>query len=190
MMTNSENGTSQTQSEIFKRRVQADERLDALYMQEMRCPYCQTKMPKGTAKCKNCGLTKEQIYYAKLTVPYKSGQNILMSKIRPAELPFWKMGLGSVFGFLGVHCFVAKRYLRGAVILLLTIAFLVSIVIFPMGYGEVEPNEIRYMFESTTYLFPGDLLGIVALGMWVWDFFAVFFRQFKYPVVVDLGDVA
>lgn len=190
MMTNNENESSQTQSEIFKRRVRADERLDALYMQEMRCPYCQTKMPKGTSKCKNCALTKEQIYYAKLKTPYKPGQNVLMSKVRPAELPFWKMAVGSVFGFFGVHCFVAKRYLRGALILLLSVAFIASLIIFPVGYGDAEPNEIRYMFESTTYLFPGDLLGMIALGMWIWDLFAVFFRQFKYPVVVDLGDDA
>ena len=51
-------------------RIKADKRLDNLYMSEMRCPYCQTKMPKGTSKCKNCALTKEQIYYADLTMPY------------------------------------------------------------------------------------------------------------------------
>ena len=85
------------------KRVHADDRLDNLYLSEMRCPYCQTKILKGTAKCKNCGLTKEQIYYAKLAKPFKRGQNVLMSKIRPADLPFWKMGAGSVFGFLGIH---------------------------------------------------------------------------------------
>ena len=184
------NATAVKQGDVFKQRVKADERLDALFMREMRCPYCRTRMPKGTSKCKNCGLTKEQIYYAKLTAPFKSGQNVLMSKVRPAELPFWKMGLSSIFGFFGIHCFVAKRYLRGAVILLLMVAYIVSLFIFPPTFGDEAPNAFRYMFESKTYLFPGDLMGIVALGMWIWDFFAIFFNQFKYPVVVDLGDEA
>ena len=166
----------------FKQRVMSDDRLDALYAREMRCPYCQTKMPGGTSKCKNCGLTKEQIYYAKLTTPYRRGHNILMSRVRPAELPFWKMAVGGVFGFLGIHCFIAKRYIRGAIMLLLTIAFIAELVIFPQG------NEIRSMFENVTHLFPGDLIGLFTLGLWVWDLFAIFLRQFKYPVVIDLGD--
>ena len=56
MTTNNEN---QTQNKVFQKRITADNRLDMLYMREMRCPYCQTKMPKGTSKCENCALTKE-----------------------------------------------------------------------------------------------------------------------------------
>ncbi len=175
---------------VFKHRVHADERLDALFMREMRCPYCQTKIPKGTSKCKNCALTKEQIYHAKLTTPYKPGQNILMSKVRPAELPFWQMITGASFGFLGIHCYIAKRYIRGIVMLLLTVSFIAALIMFPPAIGESAAHEYRLMFEEKTYLFPGDLLGIIALGMWVWDFFAVILRQFKYPVVVDLGEEA
>lgn len=172
------------------RRVRTDDRLDVIYMSEMRCPYCKTKIPRGTAKCKNCGLTKEQIYYAKLAKPFKRGQNILMSKIRPADLPFWKMGVGSVFGFLGIHCFIAKRYLRGVIMLLLTALFIAEMIIFPPAIGENAANAVRTMFEEKTHLFPGDLIGIVALGWWVVDFFAVFFRQFHYPVVIQLDEVA
>lgn len=176
--------------EVFNKRVHADDRLDMLYMREMRCPYCHTKIPKGTSKCKNCALTKEQIYYAKLTMPYKPGQNILYSKVRPESLPLWKMGLGGVFGFLGVHCFLAKRYLRGIIIVLLLAAYIATVIIFPPAFGDDLPNATRYMFESKTYPFPGDLLGLVALVMWVWDLFAIFLGQFKYPVVVDLGEEA
>lgn len=192
MMTNNNQEANQDMQRgtAFGQRITADDRLDAIYMSEMRCPYCQTRMPKGTSKCKNCALTKEQIYYAKLTNPYRRGQNILMSKVRPAELPLWKMVVGSIFGFLGIHCFIAKRYIRGAVILLLTVAFIATLFIFPPTYGDSVPNQTRYMFESTTYLFPGDLLGIVTLGLWVWDFFAILLRQFKYPVVVELGEEA
>ena len=172
------------------KRVHADDRLDNLYLSEMRCPYCQTKILKGTAKCKNCGLTKEQIYYAKLAKPFKRGQNILMSKIRPADLPFWKMGAGSVFGFLGIHCFIAKRYLRGVIMLLLTALFIAELIIFPPEIGEKACNEVRAMFENKTHLFPGDLIGIIILGWWVVDMFAVFFRQFSYPVVVHIDEDA
>lgn len=175
--------TTNLNSQPLNKRVQADERLDILYMKEMRCPYCQTKMPKGTAKCKNCALTKEQIYNAKLTAPYKPGREVLFSKVRPASMPFWKMVVSSIFGFLGIHCFISKRYLKGAVMLLLTIAFIATLIIFPAAANGQEPNAIRYMFESRTYLFPGDLLGIFALVMWVWDFFAVIFGQYKYPVL-------
>ena len=148
------------------KRVRTDDRLDNIYMSEMRCPYCQTKIMKGTAKCKNCGLTKEQIYYAHLAKPFKRGQNVLMSKIRPAELPFWQMGVGSVFGFLGIHCFIAKRYLRGAIMLLLTIAFIAEMIIFPPALGENSAHEVRAMFEDKTHLFPGDLIGMIILGWW------------------------
>ena len=182
--------TERPNNEIFHNRVQSDDRLDMLFMRDMRCPYCQTKMPKGTSKCKNCALTKEQIYYAKLTNPYRRGQNILMSKIRPAELPFWQMATGGVFGFLGVHCFIAKRYVRGAIILLLAVAFVASLIIFPSGLGDTEAHALRTAFEEKMFLFPGDLLGIFAFGLWVWDFFAVLFGQFKYPVVPELGDEA
>lgn len=180
--------TGEEQKDILGKRIQADDRLDVLYMTEMRCPYCQTKMPKGTSKCKNCALTKEQIYYAKLTAPYKPGSNVLFSKVRPAALPFWKMVVGGIFGCFGAHCFVAKRYLRGILMLLLTISFMATFFIFPPEVGESAGSQIRNMFEIRGYLFPGDLLGLLALGMWVWDFFAILFKQFKYPVVPELGE--
>lgn len=180
--------TTTNNSEVGKKRIKADDRLDALFMREMRCPYCQTKMPRGTSKCKNCGLSKEQIYYAKLTAPYKPGRNILMSKVRPAGLPLWQMGLGAAFGFFGIHCFISKRYLRGALFWLLLIGFIVELCIFPPNFGDPDKASIRYAFESRTYLFPGDLIGIILLGLWVWDLFAVFLRQYKYPVVVQLGE--
>lgn len=180
--------TMNPNNQPLSKRVQADERLDDLFMREMRCPYCQTKMPKGTSKCKNCALTKEQIYNAKLTAPYKSGREVLFSKVRPATMPYWKMVLGSLFGFFGIHCFLSKRYLRGVVMLLLTVTFIASLIIFPTATELTPAHEIRYMFESRTYLFPGDLLGIIVLGMWVWDFFAVVFGQYKYPVLPEIEE--
>ena len=179
--------TKNQNNPLVKNRVRSDDRLDHLYMTEMRCPYCQTKMPKGTSKCKNCALTKEQIYQAKLTVPYGKN-NILMSKVRPVELSYGKMVTGSVFGFLGLHCFFSKRFIRGIVLILLTVAAILSFVIFPSVHGETPSHPVRRMIEEKGMLFPGDLIGIIVLGMWVWDFFAVTFGQFKYPVVPELGE--
>ena len=176
--------------ESKSKRVHSDDRLDMLFMREMRCPYCQTKMPKGTSKCKNCALTKEQIYNAKLTAPYKPGRNILMSKVRPAELPFWKMLIGGLFGFLGIHCYVSKRYVRGIIMLLLSVAFIAELMIFPPEFGERAAHASRALFEDSTFLFPPDLLGIFVLFMWVWDLFAILLRHFKYPVVVQIEEQA
>ena len=170
------------------KRIQSDERLDQLFMKEMRCPYCQTKMPKGTSKCKNCALTKEQIYHAKLVNPYQSSNNALMSKVRPASVSYGKMVTGSVFGFLGIHCFMAKRYVRGVVMLLLTVLFFVSLIAFPIATEISDAHFWRTAFENKGMMFPGDLLGIFVLGLWVWDFFAVIFGQFKYPVAPEIEE--
>ena len=170
-------------------RIKADERLDNLYMSEMRCPYCQTKMPKGTSKCKNCALTKEQIYYADLTIPYGKS-NVLMSHVRPAGVSYGKMVAGSVFGFLGLHCFFAKRPVRGAIMLFLTLLYFVTVFIFPPVMGEADAHPARAMFDDKGLLFPCDLIAIFVLGMWIWDMFAVIFGQFKYPVVPKIEEEA
>ena len=98
------------------------------------------------------------------------------------------MALGGAFGFLGIHCFMAKRYVRGVIMLLLTISFLATFFIFPPEVGESTGSQIRNMFEIRGYLFPGDLLGFFALGLWVWDFFGILFGQFKYPIVPEIGE--
>lgn len=179
--------TANHNNPALKKRVHADDRLDHLFMTEMRCPYCQTKLPKGTSKCRNCALTKEQIYHAKLTVPYGK-HDVLMSKVRPAGVSYGKMLTGSIFGFLGLNNFFAKRFVRGAVMLLLTIATILSFIIFPTVHGETPSHPVRRMFEEKGMLFPGDLIGIILLGMWVWDLFAVIFGQYKYPVVPKLEE--
>ena len=108
MTTNNE---TQTQDKVFQKRITADNRLDMLYMREMRCPYCQTKMPKGTSKCENCALTKEQIY---LNVSRAtSGVTILENGVREC---FWFLGnplfciqalltrCNNLFVNGGIHC--------------------------------------------------------------------------------------
>lgn len=176
----------------MSKRIQADERLDQLYMKSLRCPYCHTKIPKGTSQCPNCGITKSQIYNADLVTHQRQRRekpHVLYSKVRPANIPFWKMGLGGMFGFLGVHCFIAKRYWRGAIILGCTLLFFIFGMIFMPQYtnqfGEVVPAHwLRALFERNTYIFPPDILGLVAIVMWVWDWVCILLGKFKYPVVL------
>ena len=176
-----------------------DERLDRLYLKNMRCPYCHSKIAKGTAVCPNCGITKEQIYHANLVVnKRKKGEPrvkqpkppIIMSKVRPASIPFWKMALGGMFGFLGIHCFIAKRWKRGALILGCFVLFLIFFCIFPAAdvSAGIAAHPWREMFEIKTYIFPPDLLGIVAAVMWIWDWFCILLGTFKYPVVLAVND--
>ena len=180
----------------------ADERLDRLYMKSMRCPYCHTKIAKGTAVCPNCGISKEQIYHANLVVhKRKKGEprvkqpkpQIIMSKVRPASIPFWKVAIGGMFGFLGVHCFVTKRWKRGVFILgCFVLYFILSICIFNPGNVDegISAHWVRLMFEDKTYLFPPDMLGVMAAVMWVWDWLSILFGTFKYPVVLATNDEA
>lgn len=161
-------------------RVQSDDRLDKLYMKAMRCPYCQTRIERGTTKCANCGITKEQIYHASLKQVRGGRQPVLRSRVRPAHIPYWKMAVAGMFGFTGAHCFVAKRYWRGALILTCLVAWVVMMLIFP------EDNAIRRRFEEQTYLFPGDLLMFVWVVLWIVDWIAILFNRFKYPVVLKL----
>lgn len=182
----------------MSKRTQSDDRLDRLYMKGLRCPYCHTKIAKGAAHCPNCGITKEQIYHANVVL--KNNQRsvkapkpaVIMSPVRPASIPFWQMALGGMFGFLGIHCFIAKRYWRGIAILACTILYFVLSMIFNPAYelnGEmIEAHWFRQMFESRTFIFPSDLLSLVAIVLWVWDWVCILLGKFKYPVVIDNDD--
>lgn len=178
------------------RRV-ADGRLDRLYKKAIRCPYCHTRIERFAAGCPNCGITKEQIYHAHAVENKrrkgeprvkKPKPQIIMSKVRPASIPFWKMAIGGMFGLFGVHCFVAKRWKRGIFILgCFLLYFILSICIFYNADPSIgqAAHWLRAEFESKTYMFPTDLLGIVAAGLWVWDWFNILFGKFKYPVVIE-----
>lgn len=177
----------------MSKRITADERLDHLYMKGLRCPYCHTKIPKGTSTCPNCGITKEQIYHANLvTHRRKTKPTVVFSKVRPANIPFWKMGVGGAFGLLGVHCFVAKRYWRGALILACFLIFTVGAFLFTLEYenalGEMVYApfyDIYNLFRKQTYMFPTELFGLVALVLWIWDWACILLGKFKYPVVIS-----
>ena len=198
MMTTHEDTNHDRTTKVTTRQV-ADDRLDRLYKKVIRCPYCHTRIERFAAGCPNCGITKEQIYHAHAAENKrrkgeprvkKPKPQIIMSKVRPASIPFWKMALGGMFGLFGVHCFVAKRWKRGLFILgCFLLYFILSICIFNHAdvSAGVAPHPWRQMFEDKTYLFPTDLFGVVAVVLWVWDWCCILFGGFKYPVVID-GD--
>lgn len=168
--------------------------LDRLYNKTIRCPYCGTKIPKYTAVCENCGLSKAQIAEGKISSRKKA--DVIYTNIRPSSLPFWKMAFASVFGFTGAHCFVAKRWIRGAIIATLCFGFLICAFIFNPAYTDAAGNPVaahpwREAFTgSEYYFFPTDIMGLVGVCLWIYDWFAVVFGWFKYPVKVNTEKTA
>jgi hypothetical protein len=165
-------------------------RLDRLYGKNIRCPYCGTKIPKFVSACKNCGITKVQI--AESIVKKRNAKNNrtrLWSKVRPADLPFWKIALASLFGFTGAHCFLTKRWIRGAYILVCIVAMFTLFFVFPFRIDDeaeaVVAHPVRFAFDNVGLAMPQDVFGVSALCLWVWDFFAIMFGWFKYPVFVN-----
>ena len=178
-------------------RTPVSRKLDRLYGKNIRCPYCRTKIPKYTATCENCGITKVQIAESivqRKGKDRKKYQKRLWSKVLPADMPFWKMALAAMFGFTGVHCFLAKRWIRGSFILGGVLLMIIGFIIWPFIVDyEAEaviakgPWDLRFRMDSVGFFaMPQDILGLVALAMWIWDWIAVVFGWFKYPIYVDL----
>ncbi len=166
-------------------RTPVSDRLDRLYTKSIRCPYCNTKIPQVVDKCANCGITKAQLISAEILKRNKKAKQVkLMSKVRPEEIPFWKMALTGMFGFLGLHAFASKRPIRGAIILSSFILFFVFTAIFPYAYGDVSIHPFRASFEDQGLIFPFDVFGMVAAVLWIWDWFAILLGNYKYPVVL------
>jgi TM2 domain-containing membrane protein YozV len=163
--------------------------LDKLYNKTIRCPYCGTKIPKYTAVCENCGLTKAQIAEGKVSAAGKT--EVLYTNIRPSSISFWKMAISAVFGFTGIHCFISRRWIRGTIIAALCFGFLICAFIFNPAYIDSAGNEIaahplRYAFTgSEYYFFPTDVCGLVGVCLWIWDWIAIVFGWYKYPVRIS-----
>jgi hypothetical protein len=167
-------------------------KLDKLYNKNVRCPYCGTKIPKFTAGCENCGITKVQI--AESIVNRKDRKKYrkrLWSRILPADIPFWKVALAAMFGFTGAHCFLTKRWIRGTYILTAMILMFVGFAIWPIKVDDeleaVVTTGMRYQMDSVgLFAMPQDVAGVAAVVMWIWDWIAVVFGWYKYPIYVDI----
>jgi hypothetical protein len=167
------------------------EKLDRLYNSTIKCPYCGNKIPKYTSECAVCGISKVQIAEASIEKAKdikrtKSGEKIVMTKYRPDDLSLTKMCLWLILGIFGAHCFVAGRKARGITYAVLTALWLgLSLGLFYNWGNPSAPTLIAQGWDELVrgYVpYPPFIFGFVVFCMWVWDWFAVIFGQFKYPV--------
>ncbi|MDR1917444.1 MAG: hypothetical protein LBQ05_00460 [Christensenellaceae bacterium] len=187
-------GAEPDKPKIELNRTPISYKLDKLYNKTIRCPYCGTKIVKFTSTCENCGLTKVQI--AESLVKKKNArkqQKRLWSKVHPEDIPYWKILLSAMFGFTGAHCFVTRRWIRGTYILLAMVAMLIGFIIFPIDTTNVEAeavvtHPVRWAFDQNGLYMPQDVFGVVAIVLWIWDWIAILFGFFKYPVFVKIDD--
>lgn len=166
-------------------------KLDRLYGKNIRCPYCGTKIPKFTSTCENCGITKVQIAESIINRKDRNKhRKRLWSKVHPTDLPFWKVALAAVFGWTGAHCFLTKRWIRGACILGGIILMFIGFAIWPITINEEElvvTTGLRFRMDAVGFFaMPQDIAGLVAIVMWIWDWIAIIFGWYKYPIYVDL----
>jgi hypothetical protein len=86
----------------------------------------------------------------------------------------------------GTYCFISKRWIRGTIILGFFVAFFACGIIFPLGNIDtgISTHWLRARFNQQDLPFPPDILGLVAVILWIWDWFAVLFGWYKYPVII------
>ncbi|MCL2755769.1 MAG: TM2 domain-containing protein [Firmicutes bacterium] len=172
------------------KRIVVDEKLDKLYVKNVRCPYCRALIPKFTTTCVQCGVTKEQIsaashQEAKQILEGKAQGKVIMSKRRPDDLQFGRFVIILIFfGMFGAHNFYVGRKIRGWIMLCSMLLLIASFFIFNVGTAAENFQDMhpwRRTFRGVW--FPFDAPGIIAIIVWFFDWFAVVvFHQFKYPV--------
>jgi len=115
---------------------------------------------------------------------------VTWTKRRPNDVRTVKFLLHlMLLGIFGAHNFVIGRKRRGWIILTFMLIYIASIFIFPPRYdlaGEAGVSwrfAWRNEFASWGWIWPLDVFGLIALGVWFVDWFAiVVFQNYKYPV--------
>lgn len=168
-----------------------DEKLDKLYVKNVRCPYCRALIPQFTATCVQCGVTKEQIADASHQEAIKvmkgeSEGKIIMTHRRPDDLNFGRFIIILVFfGWMGGHNFYVGRKIRGWIMVACFFTMVISFGFFPIGTAENmfrDAHSWRLAFGNGPW-FPLDIPGIIAVVVWFYDWFCiVIFNRYKYPV--------
>ena len=166
-----------------------DEQTDKLYVKAIRCPYCKNKINAYQMKCDVCGVTKAQIAHAsnlqaKEVMKNKTGELVFKTRRRPEDISFTKTVLWLLIGFFGAHNFYTGRRVRGWIMLVCMIIFFVAGFVIPIGALDagIDMHPWRVAFEDMGMIFPTDALGVASVVMWIWDFCAVVFGYYKYPV--------
>ena len=177
----------------MSKRKSIDPELDKLYARKIKCPYCKTPIKKFTKTCTQCGVTKDQIFEgsnleAKAIIEGKAPKaKVLMVRRRPSDIDFTRLILLAVFGGLfGAHCFYVGRRKRGYFMMISFFVFILSAIIFSHGTPDASFEDLhpwRRAFDNVNLWFPLDVPGLIVIGMWFVDWFAiVVFQRFKYPV--------
>jgi hypothetical protein len=52
----------------------------------------------------------------------------------------------------------------------------------------VLAHPARYAFDKNGLFMPQDVAGLVAIALWIWDWIAILFGWYKYPVFVSIDD--
>jgi TM2 domain-containing membrane protein YozV len=115
-----------------------------------------------------------------------------MTRRRPDDIHFVKFMLLLIFlGPFGAHNFYVGRKWKGLFALFGILLLIASFVIFPVGTSEMnwdDMDPIRRIFDRSGLpfplnIFPMDIPGLIAICMWVVDWFGVvIFNSYKYPV--------
>ncbi|MCL2228728.1 MAG: hypothetical protein FWC00_02755 [Firmicutes bacterium] len=176
----------------MQHRKEVDQYLDALYNNNVRCPYCRAKIRKYTTVCVRCGMTKRQIHQAsnleaKKILQSGSNEKVLTSRRRPEDVSFTGMAMRGIIGFTGLHCFFVGRKIRGWIIASFAIIGLVG-ALAPMSWRQ--PFNSVYLFEDLPVFFPTDYFLLVGAMMWWIDLFSIVFGFFKYPIRMPSKDLA
>jgi hypothetical protein len=172
-------------------RTPVSEKLDKLYGKNIRCPYCGSRIPKFVSTCENCGISKAQLAEAIVNGGNdKRSHQRIWSALRPADIPFWKMAVGCVFGMFGTHCFISRRWIRGTIICSCIFILFIGGFIFHPSIPDlgIAAHPLRAAFESQGLPVPFDVIGMVGVVLWIWDWFAVLLGFYKYPVIIKIED--
>ena len=168
---------------MAEKREVIDPRLDYLYNKNVRCPYCHARILKYTTTCTRCGIHKKQIFEAsnvraKEIIKAKTGEKIFMMRRRPDDVSFTRMIIMLIGGLFGAHCFYVGRRIRGWFFVICTIIGLMSVFI----VGPFVPDSVMKIFTDVSMPFPTDFFFAASFVCWAYDFVAVVFGFFKYPV--------
>lgn len=164
----------------------------------MRCPNCGAKIRKSDDRCVKCGTKMNQIQgasSARVRQAKKEFQPELVvnSTYFPDDLSYKKALLLCIFlGWVGAHCYYVKRYVKGAILTIMTIIFWITAL--PFGVF-MQTGDAGIFNPLVSFLLDTSLLGVIfSLGsltiiIWAVDIIKLFTRTFPVPVVLREDEV-
>ena len=118
---------------------------------------------------------------------------IVMMRRRPNDLLLGQISWRLIFGVFGVHNFYTGRRIRGWIMLGCMLAFVLEVLVFPLGDITNALEGIHPWREALGDggLWPFDVFGIIPVVMWISDVVSIMLGWYKYPVRLgEVGDAA